>query len=75
MKIQTHHLFKVSFGLTTTCVVIVYENVMKSGRIKAGMGVKIIDYWAFGQFIPLCSLSCRSKLIGCQVQDNFGTFC
>ena len=30
-KIQGHHLFKVGFGFTTTCIMIVYENVMKSG--------------------------------------------
>ena len=31
---------------------IVYENDMKLVRIKAGMGVKIIDFKAFCQFIP-----------------------
>ena len=43
--------------------------------LKAGIVVKIIDVQALCQFVPYCSLSCRSKLIGCQIQDNFGTFC
>ena len=31
LKIQGHHPFKFGFGFTTTCKMIVYENVMKSG--------------------------------------------
>ena len=31
LKSQGHHPFKLGFGLTTTCIMIVYENVMKSG--------------------------------------------
>ena len=31
LKIQGHHPFKLSFPFTTTCIMIVYENVMKSG--------------------------------------------
>ena len=31
LKIQGHDLFKLGFGFTTTCIMIVYENVMKSG--------------------------------------------
>ena len=31
MKLQGHHLFKLGFGFTSTCIKIVYENVMKSG--------------------------------------------
>ena len=31
LKIQGHHPFKFGFGLTTTCIMIVNENVMKSG--------------------------------------------
>ena len=31
LKIQGHHPFKLGFGFTTTCIIIVYENVMKSG--------------------------------------------
>ena len=31
LKIQGHHPFKLCFGFTTTCLMIVYENVMKSG--------------------------------------------
>ena len=29
--IQEHHPFKLGFGFTTTCIMIVYENVLKSG--------------------------------------------
>ena len=31
LKIQGQHPFKLGFGFTTTCIMIVYENVMKSG--------------------------------------------
>ena len=31
LKIQGHHPFKLGFVFTTTCIMIVYENVMKSG--------------------------------------------
>ena len=31
LKIQGHHPFKFSFGFATTCIMIVYENVMTSG--------------------------------------------
>ena len=31
MKIQGNHPFKVGFGFTTTCILIVYEPVMKFG--------------------------------------------
>ena len=31
LKIQGHHLFKLGFGFTTTFIMIVFENVMKSG--------------------------------------------
>ena len=30
LKIQKHHPFKLGFGFTTTYIMIVYENVMKS---------------------------------------------
>ena len=44
LKIQGPHPFKLGFDFTTTCILIVYENVTESGKIKAGMGVKIIDF-------------------------------
>ena len=31
LKIQVHHPFKLRSGFTTTYIIIVYENVMKSG--------------------------------------------
>ena len=31
LKIQGDHPFKLGFAFTTTCIMIVYENVMKSG--------------------------------------------
>ena len=31
LKIQGHHPFKLGFGFTPTCIMIVSENVMKSG--------------------------------------------
>ena len=31
LKIQRHHLIKFGFGFTSTCIMVVYENVMKSG--------------------------------------------
>ena len=31
LKIQGQHPFKLGFDLTTTCIMIVYENVIKSG--------------------------------------------
>ena len=31
LNIQGHHPFKLGFGFTTTCIMIVYENVMESG--------------------------------------------
>ena len=31
LKIQGHHPFKLGFGYITTCLMIVYENVKKSG--------------------------------------------
>ena len=31
LKIQGHHPFKLGFSFTSTCIMIVYENVMKSG--------------------------------------------
>ena len=31
LKFQGHHPFKSGFGFTTTCIMIVCENVMKSG--------------------------------------------
>ena len=31
LKIQGHHLFKLGFGLTMICIMLVYKNVMKSG--------------------------------------------
>ena len=31
LKIQGHYSFKLGFGSTTTCIMIVYENVMNSG--------------------------------------------
>ena len=31
LKIQGNHPFKVGFGFTMTCIMIVYKNVMKSG--------------------------------------------
>ena len=31
LKIEGHHPFKLRFGFTTTCIIIVYEKVMKSG--------------------------------------------
>ena len=31
LKIQGHHPFKVGIGFTMTCIMIVYENVMKFG--------------------------------------------
>ena len=32
LKIQGHHPFKLGFSFTKTCIMIVSENVMKSGR-------------------------------------------
>ena len=32
LKIQGHHPFKLGFGFTTICIIIVYENVIKSGK-------------------------------------------
>ena len=32
LKIQGHHPLKLGFGFTKTCIMIVSENVMKSGR-------------------------------------------
>ena len=31
LKTQGHHLFKLGFGFTTTCIMIIYENFMKFG--------------------------------------------
>ena len=31
LKIQGHHPFKLGFGFTTICIMIIYENVMESG--------------------------------------------
>ena len=31
LKIQGHHPFKLDSGFTTTCIIIIYESVMKSG--------------------------------------------
>ena len=31
LKIQGHHPFKLGFGFTTTCIMVVFETVMKSG--------------------------------------------
>ena len=31
LKVQGHHPFKLCFGFTTACMMIVYENVMQSG--------------------------------------------
>ena len=31
LKFQRHHPFELGFGFTTTCIMIVYENVKKSG--------------------------------------------
>ena len=31
LEIQGHRPFKLAFGFTTTCIMIVYENVIKSG--------------------------------------------
>ena len=31
LKIPGHNPFKLGFGFTTACIMIVYENVMKSG--------------------------------------------
>ena len=31
LKIQGHHPFKLGLSFTTACIMIVYENVMKSG--------------------------------------------
>ena len=44
LKTQGDHLFKLGFGFTTTCKMIIYENVMKFGTNKAGVGVIIIDF-------------------------------
>ena len=52
LKIQGHHLLKLGFGFTTTCVMIVYENVMKFGTNYSRNGGQIIDFLAFCQFIP-----------------------
>ena len=31
LKIQRHHPFKFGFGFSSTCIMVVYENVMKFG--------------------------------------------
>ena len=31
LKFQAHHALKLGFGFETTCIMIVYENVMESG--------------------------------------------
>ena len=31
LKIQGHHPYKLGFSFTTTCIMFIYENVMKSG--------------------------------------------
>ena len=31
LKLQGHHPFKLGFGITTACIMIVHENVIKSG--------------------------------------------
>ena len=31
MKIQEHHPFRIGFGFTLTCIMIVYENILQSG--------------------------------------------
>ena len=33
LKIKGHHPFKLGFGFTLTHIIIIYENVMKSGTI------------------------------------------
>ena len=38
LKIQGHHLFKLGFGFTTTCIMIVYENVRESGTYLSRNG-------------------------------------
>ena len=44
---QEHHPFRLGFGFTPICIMIVYENVLKLVRIEAGVGIKIIDFQAF----------------------------
>ena len=43
LKIQGHYPFKLSFDFIMTCVMIIYENVMKSGTNYSRNGVKIIE--------------------------------
>ena len=47
LKILGHHPFQLGFGFTTTCIMIVYENAMKSGTNKSSNGGQIIDYRNF----------------------------
>ena len=44
LKIQGHHPFKVGFGFTITCIMIVYENVIKSGLSQSRNGGQIIIF-------------------------------
>ena len=38
LKIQGYHPFKLGFGFTITCIMIVYEDVMKSGTNESRNG-------------------------------------
>ena len=44
LKIQGHNKFKLGFGITTTCIIIVYENIMKFGTNESRNGGQIIDF-------------------------------
>ena len=44
LKVQGHHPSELGFGFTMTCIMIVYENVMKSGTNISRNGVKIICF-------------------------------
>ena len=38
LKIQGPHSLKLGFGFTTTCIIIIYENVIKSGTNQSRNG-------------------------------------
>ena len=47
LKIQRHHPFKFGFGFTLTCIMVVYENVVKSGTNPN----KIMDFRHFASLL------------------------
>ena len=53
LKIQGHHPFKLGSGVTSTCIMIVYENVMISGTNKNRKGGQ--NNWFLG-ILPVYSL-------------------